>query len=540
LSISARTHDLRRAAFGFALGATLVTAHVAPAQGQEPSAEVVGPSPRTAAGDAASAGSPTSARELPPLPKAPSLELRKPEADELEELDARLAGLTSAESEARDTAARELLEVEPRLVPAIAFRLRGLADRANKQAMKDLLERTRTKSREQERTRLRAAGDDSEVKTPDYLAMLVERPSAEKETYRDLISLVGMSRMLTQIGTVEAVRLLLEIYVRFGEFVRVDTQLQLARLGDKAVPALIEAERHPAEKIVHWARRQLDALGRGVPGEAIQTQDHQVLADVLIAYGRVRNPDATRIIVSFANSERAVVRDGARQAIALMGEVGSWQLRDSYENLMGKKPPRDWSWERTARELFREFDRIRDVAVADAFEAGRKARENGDLDGMRRAWGELLARDPDPERSAELVQGYLAFADKHFEDRPLEARESLLRAQRLSADPAQKVQIESSILTLRAVEAERRGIADIALLRRALELRPDNERAKAQLARLTHASSEALGTRTRWIAALVMALIALGGVVTLILRKKSPEPLLESHPPGEERHPSSN
>jgi hypothetical protein len=232
-----------------------------------------------------------------------------------------------------------------------------------------------------------------------------------------------------------------------------------------------------------------------------------------------------------------VVRDGARQAIALMGEIGTWQLRDSYEDLMGKKPPRDWSWERTARELFREFDRIRDVAVADAFETGRKAREAGDLDGMRRAWGELLARDPDPERSAELVQGYLAFADKHFEDRPQEARESLLRAQRLSEDPAQKVQIESSILTLRAREAEARGVADIALLRRALELRPDNERAKAQLARLTHPSSEALGTRTRWIAALTMASIALAGVVTLILRKKSAEPLLESHPPSEERPP---
>jgi len=259
-----------------------------------------------------------------------------------------------------------------------------------------------------------------------------------------------------------------------------------------------------------------------------------VLADVLVAYGRVRNPDATRIIVSFANSERAVVRDGARQAIALMGEVGTWQLRDSYESLMGKKPPRDWSWERTARELFREFDRIRDAAVADAFEAGVAARKKGDLEAMRKAWGELLARDPDPDRRVELVEGYLEYADRHFEDKPLEARESLLRAERLSDDPEKKARIESSILALRAQESFAHGVADLALIRRALELSPENERAKALRDRMSHQTAEPLGTRTRWLASGAMALIALAGLATLILRKKSPEPLIEpqSEPGG--------
>ena len=76
-------------------------------------------------------------------------------------------------------------------------------------------------------------------------------------------------------------------------------------------------------------------LGKGVPSEAVQTENQAVLADVLRAYGRTRNPDAVRIVVSFANSERAQVRDASRQSVALMGEIASWQLRDSYENVVG-------------------------------------------------------------------------------------------------------------------------------------------------------------------------------------------------------------
>jgi hypothetical protein len=464
-------------------------------------------------------------RELPPLPRAPSVELDKPDANTLEDLDEKLAKLSAPEHEARENAARELLEVEPRYVPAIAFRIRGLAERANKQAMKDLLEKMRTKARDTERARLRSAGDDSEVKTPDYLTMVAAHPITDKETYRDLIQILGMSRMLSKIGSVEAVRVLLEIYVRFGEFLRVDTQLQLERLGDQAVPALIEAQRHPAEKIVRWSKRQLDTLGRAVPSEAIQTQDHQVLADVLVAYGRIRNPDATRIIVSFANSERAVVRDGARQAIALMGEVATWQLRDSYENVVGKKPPRDWSWERTARELFREFDRSRDAAVADAFETGRAAHQKGDLDAMRRAWNELLARDPDPDRREEMAQGYLAYAEKYFDERPADVREALARARRLSEKPEKTAEIESLLLTERAQQRFNDGVADLTLVRRALELSPSNRRARALLERLSHGEPDTATQRTRWLASGALALIALAGLGVLVFRRKSPEPL---------------
>jgi hypothetical protein len=213
-----------------------------------------------------------------------------------------------------------------------------------------------------------------------------------------------------------------------------------------------------------------------------------------------------------------------------MGEVGTWQLRDSYENLMGKKPARDWSWERTARELFREFDRSRDAAVGEAFEAGKKALAAGDFEGMRKAWSELLARDPDPEHRPELVTGFLAYAEKFFDERPAESREVLLRALRLTDDPKQKAEIESLILTQRAKQSAARGASDVTLPRRALELSPRNQHARELVEQLTHGKAESLGTRTRWIASGTMALVALAGLLTLLFRKKSAEPLLEPSP----------
>jgi hypothetical protein len=180
--------------------------------------------------------------------------------------------------------------------------------------------------------------------------------------------------------------------------------------------------------------------------------------------------------------------------------------------------------------LFREFDRAREAAVADAFEAGSKARVQGDLDAMRRAWGELLARDPDPENRPELVTGYLAFAEKYFDDRPEQSREALVRALRLSEDPKQKAEIESLILTQRAKQSAARGAPDVTLPKRALELSPGNERARAFLAELTQGKAESLGTRARWLASGTLALVALAGLLTLLFRKKSAEPLLEPAP----------
>lgn len=471
--------------------------------------------PAARADDSAPSGTqPAAVHKLPELPRPPAVELKRPDAAELAELDALLGRIVADDEQDREAAVRELLEATPEQVGAIRFRIGAIADAADKEAMKRLLLKTRREALERK--------DDEESDRPssglDYLALLSAKPEPKSEAWRNLISVLALSRMLESIGSVEAVRGLVEVYARYGEFLRITTQNALNRLGEKAVPALIEAERHPAEKIGKWAVRQLDMLGKGIPSEAVQTENQAVLSDVLRAYGRTRNLDAVRIVVSFANSERAQIREAARQAVALMGEAATWQLRDTYENVVGKRPPRDWSWERTARELFGEFDRIRSAQVSKLFEQGRAARARGDLDVMRRSFDELLAHDPDFDEKAELAAGYLAFAEAQLDASREAALIALRRAERL--EPQSKT-ATSLRLTLEAEALEEQGIADSTLLERALEADPQNARAQAVLQRLERGEPKR-SERARLVAAGSILGAAALAIAFILLRRPKP------------------
>ena len=460
---------------------------------------------------------------LPELPLIPSLEVPRPTPADLEELDARLTKLCSSDEAEREAARREVLEVDAKAVPAIRFRLASSAESTKHDELKELLLKIRKKGRDDARDEQEADGRRGKVKTPDYLEMASLHAEPKSKQWCSLISVLAESRMLGQIGTVEAVRGLIDVYVRYGEFLRVDTQLQLEALGDRAVPALIETQRHQAEKIAKWAGRELDALGKAIPSEAVQVTDLQVLSDVLRAYGRVRDPDAARIVVSFSNSERAQVREASRQAIAMLGEVGAWQLRDTYETVVGKKPPRDWNWERTARELFGEFDRLRSAEVSKLYEAGIAARDKGDLEGMRKAFDQVLTRSPDYPKRDELARAYLDYAQKNVAKDPNAALAALRRVERLGKGSELEKTATSLRLTLEAEALAQAGIADRTLLTRALEVNPKNTRARDELARFEHGELKA-DDSSRYYAAGAIALVALGGILVVLLRRGAPEP----------------
>jgi len=488
-------------------------------------------------------GAASSNEHLPELPPIPSLEVPRPTPEALAELDARLSRLCSADESERDAARRELLEIDPSAVPALRFRLASIADSTNHDELKELLLDVRKKGRDNARDEQAAEGKRGRVKTPDYLQMASEHASPKVKQWCSLISVLGASRMLAQIGTVEAVRGLIDVYVRYGEFLRVDTQLQLEALGDRAVPALIETRRHKAVKIAKWAERELDSLGKAIPSEAVQVTDLQVLSDVLRAFGRVRDPDAARIVVSFSNSERAQVREASRQAIAMLGEVGAWQLRDTYETVVGKKPARDWNWERTARELFGQFDRLRSAEVSKLYEAGAAAREHGDLEGMRKAFDQVLARNPDYPKRADLAQAYLDYAKQAAPKDPNAARSALRRVERLGKGSELEKTAASLRLTLEAEALAAAGIADRTLLTRALEADPNNARARTELARFEHGELKNDGA-SRYYAAGAIGLAALAGILVVLLRRgpregapasagDSPAPGTSGSAPGE-------
>jgi hypothetical protein len=488
---------------------------------------------------AAAVAAPPPLRELPELPRVPDIAVSEPSMAELAEVDEVLGRIAGEDNAQREEGVRQILELGPRLVPAMRRRLAALADSSDKGALKRLLYDIRRAAKDEPQDDVPGAPEKSD-KGPDYLTLLVDRARPGLPAYRDLVRVIALSRMLEHVATTPAARGIVDVYVRFGDFLRIDTQKALARLGDRAVPALIEARKHQAEKIARWAGRQLDALGRAAPSQAVQIPDPAVLADVFRAYGRTRDLDAARIIISFAGSERAQLREASRQAIALFGESGHWQLRDAYEDVVGKRAARDWTWERTARELFGELDRLRRVELSDRFEAGQKALAAGDLDAMRAAYDEVLARVPFFERADEMVGGYWDFGQKHADDRREDAIAALYRAERLSRGKPHHDRIESLLLTLNAERLAETGVADRNLLRRALELDPGNTRARTRMTELSLAKPTAQGNLRYALAGGFAGLGLLGVLLVLFLGrggksrpKAPPEPANRSQPPLE-------
>ncbi|MBK7582434.1 MAG: hypothetical protein IPI67_19810 [Myxococcales bacterium] len=495
------------------------------------------PSAHASSPSAEAPAAPRHDRALAALPEVPKITLPEPTATDLEDLDAVLARIRSDDATTRESAAPEVLEAKPTWVAAIARRIDTIADKANRDDMRRALDDARGKARTSQRKKMEAEGKRGRVETPDYLSILIAAAQPANKAWQDLVGVVALSRMLATIGTVEAARELINVHSRFGDFLRVDVQLLLSKMGDKAVAALVEARRHKAEKIAKWATRHLDTMGKAIPSEAVQTEDHQVLADVLRAYGRVRDPDAARIVISFANTERAQVREAARQAVAMMGEVAGWQLRDSYEDQLGKKPPRDWTWDRTARELFGELDRQRLAQVYTLFDEGSKARGEGNLEAMRVAYDKVLARNPRFEHKDELADGYFEFARRKLDDDRPAALTALRRAERLTGNAEDKKRIQSLALTLEGEVLAEKGIADQVLFNRALELDPDNGRAKDALARLRRGEVQKKSATGRWGAAIAIAVGALFALLAIALRRgrrdeePAPEPAEDAPKP---------
>ncbi len=497
---------------GLTVAALALLLPVAQAQGEDADAAV----------DAASAE--LARPPLIPLPMVPSQELPKATAEHVEQVSALLTRISSDDPSGRQAAQEAILEADPRWVSAISEQLDALADSTKGEELRKKLQDLREKARSAERERMKAANQRGEVKTPDYLEILLSFAEPKDERWVAVTQVVALSRLLGAISTTEAVRTLIRIYVRFGEFLRVDTQLQLEKLGDRALPALIETRRHQAPKIARWAERQLDALGKAIPSEAVQVPDPDVLADVLRAYGYTRDPDAARVVISFANSERPQVREAARQSVALMKEVANWPLRDTYANIVGKKPPGDWSWDRTARELFGEFDRLRLAQVYKLFNQGQKAAGAQKTDEAKALFDQVLARSPLFEQRAEMVPTYVAFAEAKLDDDPQGARTALSRARRLSEDAEVTRRAEALLWLLDGRELVARGVADQVPFRRALELDPSNERAKKHLEEIQRGERAEEQETGRYYGAVAIGVVALLSVLVIGLRRGKPEP----------------
>lgn len=260
-------------------------------------------------------------------------------------------------------------------------------------------------------------------------------------------------------------------------------------------------------------------MGKAVASEAVQVVDPTLRADILRAYGKTRDLETARLLISFAASEHAQIRQAAREAVTSLGNAGLWQLRDAYEKTKGERAPTDWPWDRVARELFAEFDGQRLAEIYALFNQGRQAEQRGELDAARQAFDQVLAWDPLFERGALMAPVYVAFAAR-ADTAPDAAILALRRAERLEPRGPLHARAQSLRFSLEASALLDRGIVDEVLIRRAHELDPENARAEALVREI---EAETRSDRSAWrvyLAAMALAALAALGVLVMAVRQR--------------------
>jgi hypothetical protein len=245
------------------------------------------------------------------------------------------------------------------------------------------------------------------------------------------------------------------------------------------------------------------------------------LTDVLLAYGRTRDADAARVVLSFVSSDKAQIREAARQAVVLMGDLLLWQLRESYENLLGKKAAEDWAWDRVAAELFQAYDRARLAEVYDLMSDGLAAHKAGKLEEMGSAFDKVLARAPTFERRAEMVDGYLELARMLEPTDRARAAAVVRKVARLDPSSSKASVIESERLYLEALDLMDRGIVDQAALEKAVALDANNAGARATLHKVEEDSGRRMSALRRAIVLATGSLAALFAGIALLWRRTS-------------------
>jgi tetratricopeptide (TPR) repeat protein len=424
------------------------------------------------------------------------------------EIDAWLGRLTGEDAASRNAAIAAIESAGQLTLPAVSKKLADLKKSADREAMSAVLAKTRQDS------------GNGKASSGDWLERVMSMPRPQEPAWRDLASLLALSRMLVRIESAPAGRELIGIYASFGDVLRVDVERQIARLGEHAVAPLIDARHGDSRALRAWAAKELDVLGKTVPGEAVQTTDNQVLADVLRAYGRAKDADAARVVVSFANSDRAQVRDAAREAVVLMAENGLWQLRESYESVTGNRPPDDWGWERTARELFAHYDKSRLAQVHELLDQGLALEKAGRLEEMAKAFDKALARAPTLERRGETARGYLALA--RSVERTDRARALGLARKAARIDPAgsRSREAEAEVAFLEAEDLASRGLVDEAAFARAFDLDPNNASAREALSRIKDESDLRRATLRRYVGGGALAVAAVVAAVAAFARRR--------------------
>lgn len=300
--------------------------------------------------------------------------------------------------------------------------------------------------------------------------------------YAAALTTAVLLKPLASIGTTPAVRELVRVAGDYGGAFRPELAQTVKTLGDKAVPALLET-RIESASVRTWAFAQLEAMGKRVPADAVQTQDNQVLVDVLLAFAKVHDVDALPVVLSFVNSDRVPIRTAARGAVLQFGPDAIYKLREAYSNVTGHPAAEGLNAGQIANDLFAAYDRLRLQEVYALIDEGLAKQKEGKYEEAIAAFDKVLARQPLIERRNEMVPAYFEYA-LSLEDKDREQAIALFKkAKRLWPDGPRVNPIDAELAYLDGVELRRRGIDDIEPFRRALELEPTHQKAREEILR---------------------------------------------------------
>ena len=446
------------------------------------------------------------AQSTPPPPPSPPPSASASDAPagatmSIEELDRMLGPLTADDLEARKTAAKSVGELGQDALPAITKKLGDLRKASSVQvaaAIKLAKESNGTK-----------VGEGS-----DLCDALIKLPKLDTPGAKAAVATSALVRSLARTGTTPSVRQLVKIAGDHNGAFRPEITRQVRALADKSLPALIETRKDASNDLRHWAYNQLEAMGKRIPGDAVQTKDSVVLADVLHAYGVIHDLDAVPVILSFVSSDRVQVRSAARESLTSFGQDAVWKLREAYANLTGKAAPDGWPATEVAKELFAAYDRVRLQEVYGLLEEGLKKEKDGKVDEAVAAFDKVLARQPMLDRRAEMVPAYVAQGQKLETDDPVQALAILRKAARLAPEGPRISQINAEIAYLEGKDLLARGIPDTEPFKRALALDPTHTKARAELEKLETTTDER-HNRTRAVGGAAGVLLL--GVIGILL-----------------------
>jgi len=495
--------------------------------------------------------------DLPPLPEPEPIRMGELDPSATKDLDALLAQLVSSKEDIREHARAALDETPATLLPSIHARIEEIHGTYDKKIVPRLLDDARRAAKDKRKagkddlphdtdkpkkkkkhTKDKSADDgkapkdkkvipDEDGDAGDWLAIVESDPRPEDESWQKLVQLLGMERMLAGMATTPSLMEMIDLRASFGDMLRIDLQRQVERLGDKAVAALIESRNHKASVVRDFAEKELDKMGRSIPGEAVASDDPDILADVLRAFGHTRDVDAVHVALSYAGNDRRKLRDAARQAIVGIGDAGKWQLREAYQDLTGDKPDKSASWDLLARQIFAIYDRARLAAFEKVVTAGMTAQAAGNHADAVKAFDQVLAEDPLFDKRKAMAPSYAALAATLGVDRAEDKLSLLRKAQRLDPDGKDANRIGSQIALTEAQLLIRDHRPDRFLLERAVELDPDNLEAKDLLASFQERAVEQKSNDKRRFAAaaaIFAAMLAGVGAIGLLGRRKRPPP----------------